>query len=240
MTKRRTDILQAAIRLFARKGYDATPLAEIAREAEVSEGAIFRHFQTKEDLLHQIILEIRDNFLADIEKGFRFSSTESGLDMVLRLIRIYCRFYETRELEFDFIHTNDPFRMPHVGNQCRTEMRKIHDKMSEMLRIGITLGIHDGSIRPVPVETAAFLVISMLSGAVRMRIFENTHLTDIEAEFSAFCKNALRSGSLVKGAGGPFRRSSRIGGKSVPVGHRGMLRARRRARFRRLPRVAAS
>lgn len=206
MTKRRADILQAAIRLFAQKGYDATPLAEIAREAEVSEGAIFRHFQSKEELLFQIILEIRDNFLSDFDANFHFSGAESGLDMVMHLIRIYCRFYETREQEFDFIHTNDPFRMPHVGNQCRTEMRKIHSKMSEMLRIGIALGIQDGSIRPVAVDDAAFLIISMLSGAVRMRIFENTHLLDIENEFSAFCKRALLACGVAEPATAQSRR----------------------------------
>ncbi|MEF2144756.1 MAG: TetR/AcrR family transcriptional regulator [Desulfovibrionaceae bacterium] len=192
MTKRRADILQAAIKLFAHRGYDATPLSEIAREAEVSEGAIFRHFQTKEDLLYQIILEIRDNFMADLEESFTFSSKETGLEMVMRLLHIYCRFYEKRELEFDFLHTNNPFRMPHVGNKCRTEMRKIHDKMSELLRIGITLGIKDGSIRPVPIGETAFLITSMLGGAVRRRIYENIHLNDIEPDFLEFCHTALR------------------------------------------------
>lgn len=221
MTKRRSSILQAAIKLFAQKGYDATPLSEIAREAEVSEGAIFRHFQTKEDLLHQIIIEIRDNFLADIDANFRFSSSESGLDMVMHLLRIYCQYYETRELEFDFIHTNNPFRMPHVGNQCRTEMRKIHDKMSELLRIGIALGIQDGSIRPMPVDTTAFLIICMLGGAVRMRIFENIHLNDIESDFHEYCRRALAACPVPVGV--PAVRKQRVMPKRLDVSRRARI-----------------
>jgi AcrR family transcriptional regulator len=43
-------IIAAASQLFARQGYHGTSTREIARLAEVSENAIFRHFERKEDL----------------------------------------------------------------------------------------------------------------------------------------------------------------------------------------------
>ncbi|GAA2453146.1 TetR/AcrR family transcriptional regulator [Streptomyces macrosporus] len=47
----RRAIRQAAYRLFAERGYDATPVDRIAEEAEVSPSTVFRYFPTKEDIV---------------------------------------------------------------------------------------------------------------------------------------------------------------------------------------------
>lgn len=47
----RTRILDTALRLFSEQGYAATPTRQIAAEARVSEGLIFRYFPTKIDLV---------------------------------------------------------------------------------------------------------------------------------------------------------------------------------------------
>ncbi|MFL4909980.1 TetR/AcrR family transcriptional regulator [Streptomyces sp. MMS24-I2-30] len=45
------EILETALRLFTEQGYDETSIAQIAREAGVSQRTLFRYFGTKEDLL---------------------------------------------------------------------------------------------------------------------------------------------------------------------------------------------
>ncbi|AZP14851.1 TetR/AcrR family transcriptional regulator [Streptomyces aquilus] len=45
------EILETALRLFTQQGYDETTIAQIAREAGVSQRTLFRYFGTKEDLL---------------------------------------------------------------------------------------------------------------------------------------------------------------------------------------------
>jgi len=52
---RRQQIVQAAIALFARKGFEGTTTKEIALATGVSEALIFRHFPTKQDLYSAII-----------------------------------------------------------------------------------------------------------------------------------------------------------------------------------------
>lgn len=55
MTEKQERILKAALKLFAKEGYAATSTSKVAREADVSEGLIFRHFGNKEGLLQAVI-----------------------------------------------------------------------------------------------------------------------------------------------------------------------------------------
>ena len=62
-TKKQEAIVEAAIKLFAEKGYANTSTAEIAKLAEVSEGTIFKHYRTKDTLLLSVMLPfIKENF----------------------------------------------------------------------------------------------------------------------------------------------------------------------------------
>jgi AcrR family transcriptional regulator len=48
----RLAIAEAARRLFGERGFDAVTVAEVAQEADVSEGTVFNYFPTKEDLFY--------------------------------------------------------------------------------------------------------------------------------------------------------------------------------------------
>jgi AcrR family transcriptional regulator len=47
----RQEIADAALLLFARRGFDAVTVADIAREADVSEQTVYNYFKTKESLV---------------------------------------------------------------------------------------------------------------------------------------------------------------------------------------------
>src|SRR5258707_3782002 len=46
-------IAETARRMFAERGFDAVPVAAVARAAEVSEATVFNYFPTKEDLVFE-------------------------------------------------------------------------------------------------------------------------------------------------------------------------------------------
>ena len=52
---RRTGILEAASRLFAEYGYEATTVRQIADAVDILAGSLYHHFATKEDMLHAVI-----------------------------------------------------------------------------------------------------------------------------------------------------------------------------------------
>ena len=62
---RREQILKAALKLFAERGFDATSTRQIASEAGIAEGLIFHYFPTKASLL-AAILDNRRSFRSEL------------------------------------------------------------------------------------------------------------------------------------------------------------------------------
>ena len=54
---RRAEIVRAASRLFAEKGYSATTIRDIAKAVDMQSGSPFYHFKTKHDMLKAVVLE---------------------------------------------------------------------------------------------------------------------------------------------------------------------------------------
>jgi AcrR family transcriptional regulator len=61
--RRREHIAATALELFARRGFDAVSVAEVARAAGVTEKTVFNHFPTKEDLVYPSDRTFEDQLL---------------------------------------------------------------------------------------------------------------------------------------------------------------------------------
>ncbi len=57
--KTRSALLQAALELFAERGFNGSPTALIAKRAGVASGTLFFHFKNKEELIYELIGEVR-------------------------------------------------------------------------------------------------------------------------------------------------------------------------------------
>lgn len=62
--ERRRALVQAAARAFARAGYAATSLEDVAREAGVSRVLIYRHFESKTQLYEAVLADVSDQLRA--------------------------------------------------------------------------------------------------------------------------------------------------------------------------------
>jgi AcrR family transcriptional regulator len=60
MSKRDT-ILEAALELFIKQGFEKTPTSAISKAAGVATGTLFHHFKTKEELISALYLDIKLN-----------------------------------------------------------------------------------------------------------------------------------------------------------------------------------
>jgi len=66
---KRTRILQAAVKVFARRGYFAARVADVARRAGVADGTIYLYFRNKEDILVSLFDEVMSEHLEGKRRG---------------------------------------------------------------------------------------------------------------------------------------------------------------------------
>ena len=62
-------IIEAAVRIFARKGYYNARVSDIAREAGMAAGTIYLYFKTKDDILVTLFREKMAHFVAALRKA---------------------------------------------------------------------------------------------------------------------------------------------------------------------------
>ncbi len=114
MTNKKKQIIAAAIELFASQGYAATSTKEIAEKAEVAEGTIFKHFNSKMDLMLFIsnsIIEKTDTlFESDLAEVF--NQTYDSLDAFIKslLLNRYNMIISKQAL-FKILLQEIPFHM---------------------------------------------------------------------------------------------------------------------------------
>jgi len=62
---KREAILRAAIKIFARKGYFTSKVADIAGEAGIADGTVYLYFKSKDEILHSIFDQAMERFIAE-------------------------------------------------------------------------------------------------------------------------------------------------------------------------------
>jgi AcrR family transcriptional regulator len=96
----RTLIERAALTLFVRDGYDAATTRLIAAEAGISEGAIYRHFRSKEELAGQLFLAIHRRLTDVITDA---AAGADGIDAKVRAaVAAYCAVADEDWLLYSF------------------------------------------------------------------------------------------------------------------------------------------
>lgn len=119
-------ILETAIKLFAEKGYANTSTSEIAKEAGVAEGTVFRYYKTKETLLlaliNPFVQEITPKISEDLINIIKLQTFTSFEDFLRFFIKDRLNFIKNSKQLFQIfikeVLYRDDFRkewVPHIS-----------------------------------------------------------------------------------------------------------------------------
>lgn len=86
---RRDDILEAAAAVFVERGFDAATTREIGERAGVLSGSLYHHFETKEEMLFELVRDVYARVLSSLETLADVPGT--GADRLRLLVEIHVR-----------------------------------------------------------------------------------------------------------------------------------------------------
>lgn len=171
LTEKQTKIMQAAIEVFAEKGYAASSTSEIAQRAGVAEGTIFRRYKTKKELLLAIVAPAMTKLLAPfVLRGFKgvLDSAYDGYDQVLRaLIENRIAFLQHNRNLLRILMQEIPFH-PELQERFQKDVLGL---VLERMRRLVEKFQTDGQLTDFPSMTVVRLSVSAIVGYVAARIF---------------------------------------------------------------------
>ena len=170
--ERRQQILEAALELFAEKGYFNTKISDIAERLGVGKGTIYWYFDSKEDLFETVF---RYKFEAMAKPLFAIAS-DTALTPGDKLYAIaenaISLFYDETELMFIMLQA---MSTPEVAELLTHDFKEYYDRFADMLEpLFSALGEAD----PLAAASlyAAALDGAMLQYVVGTRMFDKEHL----------------------------------------------------------------
>ncbi len=127
--EKKNRIINAALSLFAEKGFNDTSMLEIAKNADVAEGTVYEYYSSKENLL----ISIPDEKLSSLYDRVRGNSLEAQItEIISRIFRFYNDEKEYTTLLVLMLRTNRKFH--HSGGI------RIIEKIFEQIRRVIIKG----------------------------------------------------------------------------------------------------
>ena len=164
--RRSGEILAAAVEVFARRGFAAADVQEIADKAGVGKGTVYRHFGTKEGL-----------FLAAADRGARqlreaVDATRTGSPEPLERMRAACvAFLTFFDQHSEYLELVIQERAHFRDRQTPTFFDRRDDENCRQWEAELEAMVQQTILRPLPVEQIMDMVGHMLFGAVFVNYF---------------------------------------------------------------------
>jgi TetR/AcrR family transcriptional repressor of nem operon len=160
----RERLLQAAFREVYKVGFQSAGIDTILAATNVTKGALYYHFESKEALGYAIIEEIvakltRDNWLLPLQR----STDKDPIDALIGIVRAIPS--RPRDVKNGCPLLNLAQEMSQLDEQFRKRLEKIFHAWQEGIAMVLRRGQSQGTVRRnlVPEETASFL-IAMVEG----------------------------------------------------------------------------
>lgn len=168
----REQILDAALRVFSRKGYSAATLQDVAAEAGLTRGAVYWHFKGKVELYTALVGErfARANEVFAEALSPRYSPLESIERLLTRSLEYLEEDPEYRAvLSISLFKTELTPELEPGFQQKVASMRRLVDAVADLVRKGIAAGDIDRATDP---RAAALAAVSLVNGATALHLMD--------------------------------------------------------------------
>ncbi len=164
----RSHILQAALQLFSKFGYEATGVAEICEAAHVSKGAFYHHFPSKQ----AVFLALLNDWLSSLKSqlsNIRLESSSTPQAFMEMSSMASSIFQDARgNLPMFIEFWIQAYRDPSIWQQTVEPYRQYEAYFETMIRHGI----QEGSLKDVDPQAAARSVMALAIGMLLQSLMD--------------------------------------------------------------------
>ena len=163
-------ILEAAMKVFVKRGYSQTRMEDIAEISGLSKGAIYHHYDSKKNLFLALIDYWEEYFFFKVffNKDVKSKKAEDLLrDMATDIIETFksSKYILLAELEFWSLANHD--------EDVRAKTEALYMKLMKLIRSIISKGIKENDFKQLNVDVAALSVMTSLQGVIWFSIFKD-------------------------------------------------------------------
>lgn len=164
----RTRILEAAVKVFAIKGYHDAKVDDIVGEAQTSKGAFYFYFPSKQD----IFIALSDTFADLLESKVReaIQSESHGLRQMDSALRVSLGLFS----QYRGLAKIALVQAVGLGAVFEERRRAINDRLTRLVQTRLEAAVAEGSIPPLKADLAARAWVGVLNEVVTHWIYTGT------------------------------------------------------------------
>ncbi len=189
---RRAEILTAAEALFSERGFHEVTMEAIAERAELSKGAVYLYFASKEELFFTLMRDRALSFLATLEAAMQ--EPGSFIDRLTCMVRHYFAFFEKHRPFIRLIHAEKSRMDAQVADEFRREITDLFRRFVVFWERVMEMGKKEGVLRDVP----AIHLVHCLAGMLDSFVF---HCVTVGAEPSLVAQSEAAVDLFLHGGG---------------------------------------
>lgn len=205
--QRHDDIVDAAERVFFRRGWEDATMEDVAAEAELAKATLYLYFKSKEDLYAAVLLRGFQIMHGMFERAV--AGAASGIERVEAVGRAYIEFARTCPDYFGaMIHFSAKAPSGEDETPCVRQCDELGERTIMLVAKAVQSGIDDGTVRAEldPLRTA-FILWAQTTGMLQILSLKGEHFErvhgvstdDLMERFFRFVELALRPAPLSEG-----------------------------------------
>jgi AcrR family transcriptional regulator len=166
--ERQHEILEAALRIFVRKGYADTRMDDIVEATGLSKGAIYHHFASKHELFVALIEHWMDQFAPVMRPEAHESKASAD---ILRVVARFAVMLFKRNPDW-FLAEPEIWSMANRDKEINSLATKLYARILKEFEVIIDRGIRYGEFRDVNVRLVALSIMTTLHGMIWFVLFQ--------------------------------------------------------------------
>ncbi len=189
---RRQQLLDAARRVFARRGYQETSLQDLLEEAGVARGTFYQHFSGKQGVFEALVGDFLDALGAALVRIDVASPTPPTVQLMANIDRILTLVYGNADLTRIFLH-----EAAGLDRELDDKLAEFDDRVLDMMTRSLKTGVDLGIVRPGPLHLRAVFVLGAFKEAIRKELLGEGHEPLPRAELARHIMDFFLRGLLV-------------------------------------------